>query len=86
MQYDLIFRNGMIIDGSGRKRYQGDIAVRRAVIEEIGNLSNAETAREIDVQGKIVCPGFIDIHSPLYSLSASNISSSMAGRSSQPVN
>ena len=63
MQYDLIIRNGTIIDGSGRKRYQGDIAVRGAVIEEIGNLNSAESAREIDAQGKIVCPGFIDIHS-----------------------
>ena len=63
MQYDLIIRKGTIIDGSGKERYQGDIAIQGDVIAEIGDLKDATSAREIDAQGKIVCPGFIDIHS-----------------------
>ena len=63
MQYDLIIRKGTIIDGSGRERFQGDIAVQGAVIAEIGDLTGATGVSEIDAQGKIVCPGFIDIHS-----------------------
>ncbi len=63
MRYDLIIRNGTIVDGSGRKRFQGDIAVEGAVIAAIGDLKDATGATEIEAQGKIVCPGFIDIHS-----------------------
>jgi N-acyl-D-amino-acid deacylase len=63
MQYDLIIRKGTIIDGSGRARFQGDIAVKDGLITEIGDLKNVTAASEIDASGKIVCPGFIDIHS-----------------------
>ena len=63
MQYDLIIRKGTIVDGSGRERFEGDIAIQGTVIAEIGDLTDATCASEIDAQGKIVCPGFIDIHS-----------------------
>jgi N-acyl-D-amino-acid deacylase len=63
VQYDLIIRGGTVVDGSGRERFQGDIAVEGNLIAEIGDLKDATGANEIDAQGKIVCPGFIDIHS-----------------------
>jgi N-acyl-D-amino-acid deacylase len=63
MHYDLIIRNGTIVDGSGKKRFTGDIAVKDKKIQETGNLSGATADTEIDASNKIVCPGFIDIHS-----------------------
>jgi N-acyl-D-amino-acid deacylase len=63
MLYDLIIRKGTIVDGSGKERFQGDIAIQGNVIAEIGDLKDATSASEIDAQGKIVCPVFIDIHS-----------------------
>lgn len=59
---DLIIRGGTVIDGSGEAGYAADVAVRAGRISEIGDLSEAKAAREIDAAGKVVCPGFIDIH------------------------
>lgn len=59
--YDLIIRNGSIIDGSGKPRYQGDLAVKGDRIVRIGKLNNATAARSIDATGMIVSPGFIDM-------------------------
>ena len=59
---DIIIRNGRIVDGSGNPSYYEDVGVRGEVIETIGDLSAAQAARVIDARGKIVCPGFIDMH------------------------
>ncbi len=63
MHYDLIICNGTIVDGSGKKRFTGDIAVKDKRIAEIGSLAGATADIEIDAAKKVVCPGFIDIHS-----------------------
>jgi len=63
MQYDILIRKGTIVDGSGARRYQGDIAIQGEVIAEIGDLADAQGNVEIDAEHKIVSPGFIDIHS-----------------------
>ncbi len=62
---DLILRNGYIIDGSGKEKFEGDIAVKQGKIIAIGSPGEitGEVAYEIDVGGNVVSPGFIDIHS-----------------------
>ncbi len=62
LQFDLIIRNATIIDGTRAPRYQGDIGVRDGLIAEIGNLKNLHAEREIDAEGHIAAPGFIDVH------------------------
>lgn len=60
-KYDLIIKNARILDGTGKPELHGDIAVSNGRIDAIGNLSNG-AAKEIDAQGAIACPGFIDVH------------------------
>ena len=60
--FDIIIRNGRIVDGSGKPSYDGDVGVRGDRIEAIDDLSAASGARVIDARGKIVCPGFMDMH------------------------
>ncbi|GJQ64354.1 MAG: aminoacylase [Melioribacteraceae bacterium] len=60
--FDLIIKNGSIIDGTGSKRFKADIGIIDNLIYEIGNLSHASADNIIDATGKIISPGFIDIH------------------------
>ncbi len=60
-QPDLVIRNDMIYDGSGNEPYQADISMTGGRICAIGS-DIPKGAEEIDVQGKIVTPGFIDVH------------------------
>jgi N-acyl-D-amino-acid deacylase len=59
--YDIVITNGHIIDGTGSPWYSGDIGIRDGKIAAIGNLSAAQRARTLDVHGKVVAPGFIDM-------------------------
>lgn len=60
-EYDVILRNGRIIDGSGNPWVSGDIAIRGERIAAIGKLDAAHAKRVIDATGLIICPGFIDM-------------------------
>ena len=60
-QYDVLIRNGRIVDGSGRPGYNADIAIKDQRIARIGNLANATAAKTIDARGMVVAPGFIDM-------------------------
>jgi N-acyl-D-aspartate/D-glutamate deacylase len=61
MPYDLVIKNGTVIDGSGLPRYRADIGVRHGRIEAIGRIR--ERAREVlDADGQVVSPGFVDGH------------------------
>ena len=59
--YDLIIRNGHIVDGTGSPWYSGDIGIRAGHIAAIGHLEAAHARQEIDARGKVVAPGFIDM-------------------------
>ena len=59
--YDLVIRNGRIIDGTGSPWYSADIAVRAGRIAAIGALAEAPSKRVIDARGMVVAPGFIDM-------------------------
>src|SRR6267143_5751258 len=59
--YDLIIRNGHIIDGAGNPWYSADVAVSGDRLAAIGDLREAHAKREIDAKGRIVAPGFIDM-------------------------
>jgi len=59
---DWVLRGGEVIDGSGRPRWQADVTIAGDRIAAIGAASRVEGARELDVSGKIVAPGFIDVH------------------------
>jgi N-acyl-D-amino-acid deacylase len=60
-QYDLLIKNGRIIDGSGRPGYMADLAIKGDRIVRIGSLKNVPAARVIDAAGMVVAPGFIDM-------------------------
>ena len=59
--HDLIIRNGTIIDGSGESRFTGDIAIDDGKITAVGEV-NDPAKQEIDASGKLVTPGWVDIH------------------------
>ena len=59
---DWILRGGEVVDGGGGPRRRADVAIAGDRIAAVGEVANAEGAREIDVSGRIVAPGFIDVH------------------------
>jgi N-acyl-D-amino-acid deacylase len=62
MTYDLIIRNGTIVDGLGGEPYVGDVAVKDGAIEAVGSVNGDSATREIDATGLLVTPGFVDLH------------------------
>jgi N-acyl-D-amino-acid deacylase len=62
MAYDLIYRNGLIVDGTGNPGFVGDVAVNGDRIAVVGRLEGATAAQEIDIVGRCIAPGFIDVH------------------------
>ena len=61
MAYDLLLKNGRIVDGSGMPSFRGDVAVKNGKIVEIGKLSGPAT-RMMDTDGLVIAPGFVDNH------------------------
>jgi N-acyl-D-amino-acid deacylase len=58
----LIIRNATIVDGSGNPAYAGDLLVEGERIAGVGHYPAAQADHEIDATGKVLCPGFIDVH------------------------
>ncbi|MEY3940910.1 MAG: hypothetical protein RLZZ604_1370 [Pseudomonadota bacterium] len=59
--HDLVIRGGTVVDGTGAPRFVADVAVDGGIITAMGQIS-ASGREEIDASGKIVAPGFVDIH------------------------
>lgn len=61
-EFDLLIRNATVVDGTGDMRYEADIGIIGDRIAKIGNLSASSAKNEIDLEGKVAAPGFIDAH------------------------
>lgn len=66
--FDLIIKNGTVIDGTGSLMYKADIGIKENKIAEIGKLYDEKGEIEIDASERLVCPGFVDVnnHSDTY--------------------
>lgn len=62
-EFSLVIKNGIIVDGTGNPWFRGDIGISGDKIVKIGRISEKKGTTVIDASGKIVTPGFIDIHS-----------------------
>ena len=60
--YDLVIRNANIVDGTGLPAFSGDLAINNGKIAAVGDVK-AKGNREIDAQGKLLTPGWVDVHS-----------------------
>ncbi len=60
--YDILIKNGTVVDGTGKKGYRADIAISKNRIAKVGKMRWGKGRIEIDAAGKTVAPGFIDIH------------------------
>ena len=61
MDYDLKILGGTIVDGTGAQGYRGDVGIKGGKITDLGRASGA-ASQTIDAEGRIICPGFVDIH------------------------
>ncbi|MBI2465788.1 MAG: D-aminoacylase [Candidatus Sungbacteria bacterium] len=68
MAFDIIIKNGMVVNGTGQAGYKADVGITGDKIFDIGNLTKAKAKTEIDASGQVVAPGFIDVqnHSDSY--------------------
>ncbi len=64
MAYDVVIKNGTVVDGTGSRRRQADVAIQGDRIAAVGKVTDT-AKRTIDAEGKIVTPGFVDIHTHL---------------------
>jgi len=62
MQFDIIVRGGTIVDGTGAPAVRGDVAITAERIAAVGDLQASSAATDIDASGRVVAPGFIDVH------------------------
>src|SRR6185369_1199982 len=60
--FDLILRGGTLVDGLGGPRRRLDVGVREGRVAALGDLAGADSRHSMDVAGRIVAPGFVDIH------------------------
>ena len=78
-EYDIVIRNGLIVDGSGESSYLGDLAIQGDTIAAMGDLGRSKGVQEIDATGMVIAPGFINM------LSWANVSMIEDGRSQSDI-
>jgi N-acyl-D-amino-acid deacylase len=61
-EFDLVVRDGMIVDGTRMPRYRGDVGIKDGRIAKIGRLRSSDGAKVVDASGLIVAPGYVDLH------------------------
>jgi N-acyl-D-amino-acid deacylase len=61
-EFDVVIKDGMIIDGARNPRYRGDVAISNGVVAKIGRVNPNDARRVLDARGLIVAPGFVDLH------------------------
>src|SRR5262249_26114265 len=59
---DLVIAGGLVIDGTGARAYRADVGVAGKRIVALGDLSSAVVGTRLEASGRVVCPGFIDMH------------------------
>src|SRR5256885_15115646 len=64
MPFDILIRNGRVLDGTGATARVADVGIRGSLVTSVGRIRDSEAGRTIDASGKYVAPGFIDIHTP----------------------
>lgn len=62
LMMDYVIRNAMVVDGTGRKPFRADVAVQGMKIAAVGNLAEVTARQEIDAKGRLLTPGFLDVH------------------------
>jgi len=60
--FDLVIKDGIVIDGTRSQRYRADVGIRAGRVAALGRLRTTDAARALDATGMIVAPGFIDLH------------------------
>src|SRR5215207_11420474 len=60
--FDLVITNARVVDGSGNPWFRADIGIKGGRIARVGRVAASEGARALDAQGRILAPGFIDVH------------------------
>lgn len=58
----ILLKNGIVYDGLGNPGVAGDVLIKEDKIEKVGSLEDVSADQVIDVEGKVICPGFVDIH------------------------
>ena len=61
--FDVLIRNGRVLDGSGNPWIRADVGIRGGVVTAVGRLNDTHATRTIDAADRLVTPGFIDVHS-----------------------
>jgi N-acyl-D-aspartate/D-glutamate deacylase len=61
-RFDILIKNGTIVEGTGLPRFQGDIGIKNGRIAKIGKIDPSHAQRVLDAKDLIVAPGFVDLH------------------------
>ena len=65
--YDILIRNARVVDGSGNPWFRADVGIKNGRVAAIGRLPNASAYQTIDAAGRVLAPGFIDVHTHIES-------------------